>query len=68
MRHVEVMRSVRWSFSRFRVLPLVVAFTLGLLCAGPVIVSAEEPAASELTDKLMLRGGWAYVFGATANV
>jgi DegV family protein with EDD domain len=35
---------------------------------GPAIVSAEETATPEVTDKLMLRGGWAYVFGANANV
>ncbi|MGA6826369.1 hypothetical protein ACO9S2_02025 [Nitrospira sp. NS4] len=68
MRQGEVMMSVRRAFSRFRSVPLLAAFALGLLCTGPSIVSAEEPATPELTDKLMLRGGWAYVFGATANV
>ncbi|HSN04076.1 MAG TPA: hypothetical protein VLS44_03780 [Nitrospira sp.] len=62
------MRSAGWFFSRFRSVSLLAVFALGLLCAGPSIVSAEEPATPELTDKLMLRGGWAYVFGATANV
>ncbi|HKY71702.1 MAG TPA: hypothetical protein VJL88_07260 [Nitrospira sp.] len=28
----------------------------------------EEKTAAPLSDKLMIRGGWAYVFGATANV
>lgn len=28
----------------------------------------EETISAPLTDKLMIRGGWAYVFGATANV
>jgi hypothetical protein len=28
----------------------------------------EETTSAPLTDKLMIRGGWAYVFGATANV
>lgn len=68
MRQVEVMWSVCRSFSRLPVLPLLAAFTLGLLCAGPAMVRAEEPTTSEQTDKLMIRGGWAYVFGATANV
>lgn len=68
MRLVEVMWSVRRSFSRLPVLTLLAACTLGLLCAGPAMVLAEEPTTSEQTDKLMIRGGWAYVFGATANV
>ena len=29
---------------------------------------AEETPPPEMKDKLMVRGGWAYVFGATANV
>jgi len=29
---------------------------------------AEEKTEAPLQDKLMIRGGWAYVFGATANV
>jgi len=32
------------------------------------MVLAEEATTPEQTDKLMLRGGWAYVFGANANV
>jgi hypothetical protein len=28
----------------------------------------EETTSAPLTDKLMIRGGWAYVFGATTNV
>jgi hypothetical protein len=67
MRHAEVMRSARWSFSRFCVLPFLALLTLGFLCAGPSLVRAEETTPSEQTDKLMIRGGWAYVFGATAN-
>jgi hypothetical protein len=31
-------------------------------------VRAEESSETPLSDRLMLRGGWAYVFGATANV
>jgi len=68
MRQVELMRSVRQFFARFRVQLLLAAFTLGLLCVGPAIVLAEEATTPEQTDKLMIRGGWAYVFGAAANV
>ncbi len=68
MRQAEVIRSARWSFSRFYGLPLLAVLALGLLGAIPTVVSAEETTPSEMTDKLMLRGGWAYVFGATANV
>ena len=68
MRLGEGMRSARRFFSRFPVQPLLAAFTLGLLCVGPAMVLAEEATTQEQTDKLMLRGGWAYVFGATANV
>ena len=61
-------------------LPLLAVLALGLLGAIPTVVSAEEPTTTEMmasigsaasatpTDKLMLRGGWAYVWGATANV
>lgn len=28
----------------------------------------EEPAKSEFRDRLMIRGGWAYVFGVNADV
>ena len=68
MRQAEVMRSARWSFSQYYGLPLLIVLALGLLFAGPSVVSAEETTTSEMTDKLMIRGGWAYVFGATANV
>lgn len=30
--------------------------------------ASDKPQENPLTDKLMLRAGWAYVFGATANV
>ncbi|HET8721114.1 MAG TPA: hypothetical protein VFM24_03755, partial [Nitrospira sp.] len=30
--------------------------------------TAEQNSETPLKDKLMIRGGWAYVFGATANV
>lgn len=72
MRRGEVMRSARRSISQIRCVSLLAAFALGLLCARPAIVGAEETPAPapevEVKDKLMLRGGWAYVFGATANV
>ena len=68
MQHAEVIRSTRWFFLRFYGQPLLAILALGLLCAGPSVVSAEETTTSEQTDKLMIRGGWAYVFGATANV
>lgn len=61
-------RAPRWAFSRFYGLLLVVALAVGLLCAGPSMVCAEDTTTSELPDRLMIRGGWAYVFGATANV
>jgi len=48
--------------------PLLAFLTLGILCAVPSTSSAEETPPSEMKDKLMVRGGWAYVFGATANV
>lgn len=55
--------------SQSYVLPLLAFLTLGILCAVPSMSSAEETTPPEKTDsKLMLRGGWAYVFGATANV
>jgi len=42
--------------------------SVGILCLifAP-LVRAEETADSLLPEKLMIRGGWAYVFGATAN-
>jgi len=54
--------------SQLYVLPFLAIFALGILCAVPSLSSAEEAPPAELKDKLMLRGGWAYVFGATANV
>jgi len=68
MRLGEAMRSARRFFSRLPVQPLLATFTLGLLFVGPAMVLAEEATTPEQTDKLMLRGGWAYVFGANANV
>ena len=69
MRQADVTRSPRWSSSQFYVLPLLAVLALGILCAVPSVLRAEETTLPEKTDnKLMLRGGWAYVFGATANV
>ena len=45
---------------------LLVVSILALMFSPPL--RAEEGSATPLQDKLMLRGGWAYVFGATANV
>ena len=68
MQHAEGTRSPRWFFSQPSGSLLLAVLGLGLLCAGPSAVCAEEQTTPELTDKLMIRGGWAYVFGATANV
>jgi hypothetical protein len=46
-----------------------ILFSVAILSAcWPAFVRAEEPSEAPLQDKLMIRGGWAYVFGATANV
>ena len=69
MRRADVTKSPRWSSSRFYVLPLLAVLALGMLCAVPSVLRAEETTPPEKTDnKLMLRGGWAYVFGSTATV
>ena len=69
MRQADVTKSPRWSSSRFYGLALLAVLALGMLCAVPSVLRAEETTLPEKTDnKLMLRGGWAYVFGATANV
>ncbi len=39
-----------------------------LLACGSAPVWAEGASDEPLSDKLMIRGGWAYVFGTTANV
>ena len=39
-----------------------------LLACGSAPVWAEGASEEPLSDKLMIRGGWAYVFGATTNV
>ena len=69
MRKTDVTKSPHMFSSRFYILPLLAVLALGLFCAVPSMVYAEETTPPENTDnKLMLRGGWAYVFGATANV
>ena len=45
---------------------LLVASILAITISQPL--RAEEGAVTPLSDKLMIRGGWAYVFGATASV
>jgi hypothetical protein len=45
----------------------LVGIILLLACASAP-VWAEGASEEPLSDKLMIRGGWAYVFGATANV
>jgi hypothetical protein len=45
---------------------LLVVLILFLTVSPPL--QAEEGTETKLSDKLMIRGGWAYVFGATANV
>ena len=73
MWQAEVTKSPRWSSSQFYVLPLLAFLALGLLCAVPSMLRAEETTPAERTDtekpdsKLMIRGGWAYVFGTTAT-
>ncbi len=40
-----------------------------LLFGAPLVRGAEnEPATEEFHDRLMIRGGWAYVFGANVDV
>lgn len=45
---------------------LLVVSMLTLAASPPLM--AEEASETPFKDKLMIRGGWAYVFGATANV
>ena len=46
---------------------LLLVFSMCLLTFSPPL-RAEEGTDTKLSDKLMIRGGWAYVFGATTNV
>ena len=68
MRYADVIKSPRHRVMQFRLLPLLAVLAMGILGISPSIVYAEETPPAEMKDKLMLRGGWAYVFGATANV
>ena len=52
---------------------LVLAFGLSVVLPLSSVEAAEEsiqqpPTETPLSDKLMIRGGWAYVFGVAANV
>src|SRR6478672_630949 len=49
---------------------LLVASILVLTLPPPLQAEekTEETTSAPLSDKLMIRGGWAYVFGATTNV
>jgi len=68
MRNSIVTKSRRFQFTPLHLLPLLVVFALGVLGIGPSIVYAEETPPTEMKDKLMIRAGWAYVFGANATV
>lgn len=68
MRQSVITKPPRHRVTRFHLLPLLAVLALSVLGLGPSIVYAEETSPSEMKDKLMVRGGWAYVFGATANV
>ncbi len=68
MRRTSITKSLRHRFMQFPLLPLLAALALGAPGMGSSIVYGEETPPAEMKDKLMLRGGWAYVFGATANV
>ncbi|HJR77302.1 MAG TPA: hypothetical protein VJ805_10020 [Nitrospiraceae bacterium] len=48
---------------------LVTAMMMALILGAPWLVRAEEePAKEKFPDRLMIRGGWAYVFGVNADV
>src|SRR5436309_660419 len=48
---------------------LVTAVATGLLLGAPSVTGAEEAQATpELPDKFMIRGGWAYVWGASETL
>jgi hypothetical protein len=46
---------------------ILLVVSMLMLTASPPLKAEESPEAP-FKDKLMIRGGWAYVFGATANV
>jgi hypothetical protein len=68
MQEADGTTTLRHRFTKFYLLPLLAVLALGVLAIDPSIVYAEEAPPSEIKDKLMIRGGWAYVFGANANV
>ena len=69
MRNSIVTKSQRFQFTPFHFLPLLPLLALCVLGMDPSIVYAEETPPSEIKEsKLMIRGGWAYVFGANATV
>src|SRR5262245_61678191 len=68
MRNSIVTKSQRFQFMPLQLLPLLAVLALGVLGISPSIVCAEETPPSEMKDKLMIRAGWAYVFGANATV
>jgi hypothetical protein len=69
MRNSIVTKSQRFQFTPFHLLPLLAVLALCVLSIEPSIVYAEETPPPEIKDsKLMIRAGWAYVFGANANV
>ena len=53
-----------WGFWMSLTTAMVVVLVLGTPC----MILAEEPAKEEFRDRLMIRAGWAYVFGVDADV
>jgi hypothetical protein len=69
MRNSIVAKSQPFQFTPFHLLPLLSVLALCVPGMDPSIVFAEETPPSEIKEsKLMIRGGWAYVFGANATV
>jgi len=69
MQHADVTTELCHRATKFGLLSLLAVLALGVLAIDPSIVYAEETPPSEIKDsKLMIRGGWAYVFGANATV
>ena len=59
-------KSQRWGWRPW--ISLVTAVVMVLLLGAPWITRAEnEPATEEFHDRLIIRGGWAYVFGANVE-
>ncbi len=60
-------KSQGWSWGPW--ISLVTAMVVVLVLGGSWTARAEdEPAKEEFRDRLMIRGGWAYVFGVNADV